>query len=92
MEKDVLRSVRANYIIGDYRRKHLAKCAEVEARQAKMPAAAANAERWRRLEAMDDNQDVQARSADGGATSATSPRSRGACGVAPLSMASPRGG
>jgi imidazolonepropionase-like amidohydrolase len=64
VKKDVLCGIRSNYITGDYRKKHLAKRAEVEARIAKMPPATTSAERWRRLEAMDDNQDVQRRNAE----------------------------
>lgn len=64
VKKDVLCGIRSNYITGDYRRKHLAKRAEVEASIAKMPPATTGAERWRRLEAMDDNQDVQRRNAE----------------------------
>jgi len=64
VKKDVLCGIRSNYITGDYRKKHLAKRAELEAKIAKMPPATTSAERWRRLEAMDDNQDVQRRNAE----------------------------
>ena len=64
MKKDVLCGIRSNYITGDYRKKHLAKRAELEAKIAKMPAPTTSAERWRRLEMMDDNQDVQRRNAE----------------------------
>lgn len=64
VKKGVLCGIRSNYITGDYRKKHLAKRAEQEAKIAKMPPATTSAERWRRLEMMDDNQDVQRRNAE----------------------------
>lgn len=64
VEKGILCGIRANYITGAYRRKHLENRAEAEANIARMPPATTGAERWRRLEMMDDNQDVQRRNAE----------------------------
>lgn len=64
VQKDVLCGMRANFITGAYRQRHLEKRAEAEARIAKMPPAATSAEHWRRLDMMDDNEDVQRRNAE----------------------------
>ena len=64
VQKGTLCGIRANYITGAYRRQHLEKRADAAARIAKMPPATTSAERWRRLELMDDNQDVQRRNAE----------------------------
>lgn len=64
IQKNVLCGMRANYITGAYRQRHLAQRAEAEARIAKMPPATTSAERWRRLDMMGDNEDVQHRNAE----------------------------
>lgn len=64
VQKNVLCGIRANYITGAYRERHLRKRAEAEAQIAKMAPATTTAERWRRLDQMGDNEDVQRRNAE----------------------------
>jgi imidazolonepropionase-like amidohydrolase len=64
VQKNTLCGIRANYITGAYRQRHLQKRAEAEAQIAKMLPATTSAERWRRLDQMDDNEDVQRRNAE----------------------------
>ena len=55
--------MRANLISGDARRRHLAERADAQARIAKMPAATTTAEQWRRLDMLQETQDIQYRNA-----------------------------
>jgi imidazolonepropionase-like amidohydrolase len=61
--KGVYCGMRANLITGDFRARHLAQRADAEARIAKLPPAATTAEQWRRLEMLQETQDIQRRNA-----------------------------
>jgi imidazolonepropionase-like amidohydrolase len=61
VSKGVFCGMRANLITGDARRHHLAERAEAETRIAKMPAAATTAEHWRRIDMLQETQDIQYR-------------------------------
>jgi imidazolonepropionase-like amidohydrolase len=63
VSKGVFCGMRANLITGDARRRHLAERADAEARIAKMPAATTTAERWRRIDMLQETQDIQYRNA-----------------------------
>ncbi|WP_420140808.1 amidohydrolase family protein [Sphingomonas sp.] len=63
VKKDVLCGMRPNFFTGEARRKHLARRAEVEAAQAKLPPPSTGAERWRRFEALGEYEDIQWRNA-----------------------------
>jgi imidazolonepropionase-like amidohydrolase len=63
VSKGIFCGMRANLVTGAARQQHLALRAEVETRLAKMPPETTAAEHWRRLELLDDNQDIQRRNA-----------------------------
>jgi imidazolonepropionase-like amidohydrolase len=63
VSKGVYCGMRANLITGEARRHHLAERAEAEARIAKMPAETTTAEHWRRVEMLQETQDIQYRNA-----------------------------
>jgi imidazolonepropionase-like amidohydrolase len=55
--------MRPNFFTGEPRRRHLAQRAAVEAAQAKLAPPATGAERWRRIEALGETEDIQWRNA-----------------------------
>ena len=55
--------MRANLITGEAWRRHQAQRADAEARIAKMPGATTSAERWRRMELLQETFDIQRRNA-----------------------------
>jgi imidazolonepropionase-like amidohydrolase len=61
--KGVFCGMRANLITGEFRAHHLSQRAEAEARIAKMPAATTTAEQWRRIDMLQETQDIQRRNA-----------------------------
>jgi imidazolonepropionase-like amidohydrolase len=63
VSKGVFCGMRANLITGDARRRHLAERGDAEARIAKLPAATTTAEQWRRLDMLQETQDIQYRNA-----------------------------
>jgi imidazolonepropionase-like amidohydrolase len=63
VSKGVFCGMRANLITGDARRRHLTERGEAEARIAKLPAATTTAEQWRRLDMLQETQDIQYRNA-----------------------------
>lgn len=64
VDKNVLCGMRANMITGAAREKHLAKRAEAQGQIDKLPPATTSAERWRRLDMLGDNEDIQRRNAE----------------------------
>lgn len=63
VSKGLYCGMRANLITGEARRRHLTERADAESRIARMPAASTSAERWRRLEMLQETQDIQYRNA-----------------------------
>jgi imidazolonepropionase-like amidohydrolase len=63
VSKGVFCGMRANLITGDARRRHLTERGDAEARIAKMPAVTTTAEQWRRLDMLQETQDIQYRNA-----------------------------
>jgi imidazolonepropionase-like amidohydrolase len=63
VSKGVFCGMRANLFTGEARRHHLAERAEAEARIAKMPAETTTAEHWRRMDMLQETQDIQYRNA-----------------------------
>ena len=61
--KGVYCGMRANLITGEFRARHLSQRADAEARIAKMPPPATTAEQWRRVEMLQETQDIQRRNA-----------------------------
>jgi imidazolonepropionase-like amidohydrolase len=55
--------MRANLFTGEARRHHLTQRAEVEMRIAKLPAPITTAEQWRRIDMLEETQDIQYRNA-----------------------------
>ncbi|WP_253201553.1 amidohydrolase family protein [Sphingomonas quercus] len=64
VDKGTLCGIRANYITGAYRQRHISQRAEAQARIDRMPPALTSAEKWRRLDMLADNEDVQRRNAE----------------------------
>lgn len=63
VSKGLYCGMRANLITGDARRRHLTERGEAETRIARMPAATTSAEQWRRLDLLQETQDIQYRNA-----------------------------
>jgi imidazolonepropionase-like amidohydrolase len=63
VSKGVFCGMRANLITGDARRHHVAERAAAEGRIARMPAPTTMAEHWRRIDMVEDTQDIQYRNA-----------------------------
>lgn len=61
--RNMLCGMRANFFTGAARERHLAKRAEAEARIAKLPPPTTAAEKWRRLDMVDESDDIQYRNA-----------------------------
>jgi imidazolonepropionase-like amidohydrolase len=63
VSKGVYCGMRANLVTGEARQQHLKLRAEVEAHIAKMPPPVTSAEHWRRVEMLQETQDIQYRNA-----------------------------
>ena len=63
VSKKTFCGMRANLITGEAWRRHQAQRADAEARIAKMPGATTSAERWRRMELLQETFDIQRRNA-----------------------------
>jgi imidazolonepropionase-like amidohydrolase len=63
VQRNVFCGMRPNFFTGEARRRHLAQRATVETAQAKLPPPTTGAERWRRIEALGEGEDIQWRNA-----------------------------
>jgi imidazolonepropionase-like amidohydrolase len=63
IRKKTFCGMRSNLFTGEPRKRHLAQRAAAEAAQAKLPPPATGAERWRRIEALGETDDIQWRNA-----------------------------
>lgn len=64
VKQDALCGLRSNFTAGAFRQRHLQARAEAEARIAKLPPATTSAERWRRLDMLGENDDIQRRNSE----------------------------